>query len=102
MDEAGLKPSILKQLYANISQTLRSMEETQRSAAEAAAEAAEAAAAAKARGDKEEVYNDSENAWLYILFVLMFYAFSIVVLMVKYIRCTDLKNSMVRPRLQIW
>ncbi len=31
-------------------------------------------------------YNESENAWMYILFVLMFYAFSIVVLMVKYIR----------------
>ena len=29
---------------------------------------------------------DNSNAWLYILFVLMFYAFSIVVLMVKYIR----------------
>ena len=30
--------------------------------------------------------SDEKNAWLYILFVLMFYAFSIVVLMVKYIR----------------
>ena len=29
---------------------------------------------------------DNSNAWLYILFVLLFYAFSIVVLMVKYIR----------------
>ena len=35
---------------------------------------------------KDEHYNDGANAWLYILFVLMFYAFSIVVLMVKYIR----------------
>ena len=31
-------------------------------------------------------YDDKSNAWMYILFVLTFYAFSIVVLMVKYIR----------------
>ncbi len=36
--------------------------------------------------DSDGAYNESENAWMYILFVLMFYAFSIVVLMVKYIR----------------
>ena len=36
---------------------------------------------------EDEGYVDSnDNAYLYILFVLMFYAFSIVVLMVKYIR----------------
>ncbi len=34
----------------------------------------------------QEHYNDSANAWMYILFVLMFYAFSIVILMIKYIR----------------
>ena len=39
-----------------------------------------------AENEQKAVYNDSANAWLYILFVLMFYAFSIVVLMVKYIR----------------
>ena len=33
-----------------------------------------------------EEFNDDSNAYLYILFVLTFYAFSIVVLMVKYIR----------------
>ena len=39
------------------------------------------------QNDEEEHYVDSnDNAYLYILFVLMFYAFSIVVLMVKYIR----------------
>lgn len=31
-------------------------------------------------------YDDDSNAWMYILFVLTFYAFSIVVLMVKYIK----------------
>ena len=37
---------------------------------------------------KEErpVGRDDSNAYLYILFVLTFYAFSIVVLMVKYIK----------------
>ena len=37
--------------------------------------------------DEDNVhYDDKSNAWMYILFVLTFYAFSIVVLMVKYIR----------------
>lgn len=30
--------------------------------------------------------DENNNAWLYILFVLMFYAFAIIVLMIKYIR----------------
>ena len=35
---------------------------------------------------QDRVLDDSANAYLYILFVLMFYAFSIVVLMIKYIK----------------
>ena len=38
-------------------------------------------------GQNEDKYvDDNGNAYMYILFVLTFYAFSIVVLMVKYIR----------------
>ena len=37
-------------------------------------------------GQDEKFVDDSSNAYMYILFVLTFYAFSIVVLMVKYIR----------------
>ena len=40
---------------------------------------------AKLKDDKESV-RDDRNAYLYILFVLTFYAFSIIVLMVKYIK----------------
>ena len=40
---------------------------------------------AKLKDDKELV-RDDRNAYLYILFVLTFYAFSIIVLMVKYIK----------------
>ena len=36
--------------------------------------------------DNTPFEDDSSSAYLYIVFVLMFYAFSIVVLMVKYIR----------------
>ena len=36
--------------------------------------------------EERRVGRDDSNAYLYILFVLTFYAFSIVVLMVKYIK----------------
>ncbi len=69
------KISLLAELYRNISQTLVAMERAQR-----------------VKDKEQESVNeelkddDNGNAWMYILFVLMFYAFSIVVLMVKYIR----------------
>ena len=40
----------------------------------------------KGDGTYDATDNDNANAYLYILFVLTFYAFSIVILMVKYIR----------------
>ena len=83
MSSGELKLSHLEVLYQNITKTLKSLEESHRSSAEAALAASEAMAES---AGSDEVYNDSENAWMYILFVLMFYAFSIVVLMVKYIR----------------
>ena len=36
--------------------------------------------------EDDEGYRDDSHAYLYILFVLTFYAFSIIVLMVKYIK----------------
>ena len=62
------EPPWVKRLIKNLTESLRSSirEESENSS--------------------DGAYNESENAWMYILFVLMFYAFSIVVLMVKYIR----------------
>ena len=40
----------------------------------------------KLKDEERRVGRDDSNAYLYILFVLTFYAFSIVVLMVKYIK----------------
>ena len=64
---------LLLNLFRNLTSTLSNIRA-----------AGDAGAADPVRADDH--YNDGANAWLYILFVLMFYAFSIVVLMVKYIR----------------
>ena len=40
----------------------------------------------KLKEEERRVGRDDSNAYLYILFVLTFYAFSIIVLMVKYIK----------------
>lgn len=58
------------QLYRNISETLSTLRRRDDAAAAAAADA----------------FDHRSGAWMYILFVLTFYAFSIVILMIKYIR----------------
>ena len=47
------------------------------------------------KSDKNQVaYDDSGNAYMYILFVLTFYAFSILILMVKYIRYAEVYSML--------
>jgi hypothetical protein len=55
-------------IYKNLSQVLHKLSEQSEAKSE------------------DSKYDDSSNAYLYILFVLTFYAFSIIVLMIKYIR----------------
>lgn len=67
----------LLELYKNISRSLNQLSKNQRQ---------KDIFLSQNTTSSQEHYNDSANAWMYILFVLMFYAFSIVILMIKYIR----------------
>lgn len=76
----SLSHSQLLSLYRNISRTLDSISRAHK------ATTLESNGTDVDDAAKVEVMDDSANAYLYILFVLMFYAFSIVILMIKYIK----------------
>lgn len=66
MDQQALLEEKLNILYQNLTRVLQKISDDDK--------------------ENEAFEDDSSNAYMYILFVLTFYAFSIVVLMVKYIR----------------